>query len=68
MDKRDIVNSLNESVPFCLEDSCINNFENLCLYDTTGKRKVGINSEGVCEAFSVGVNPVYSESEGKNGI
>ena len=31
--QQEIINSLNESVPFCPMNSCINNFEDMCLYN-----------------------------------
>ena len=65
--KQEIIDSLNESVPFCPMNSCINNFEDMCLYNAIEKRELEriyiTPTYFECSAYEKGIHPLYLESE-----
>ena len=65
--KQEIINSLNKSVPFCPMNSCINNFEDMCLYNAIEKRELEriyiTPTYFECSAYEKGTHPSYLESE-----
>ena len=65
--KQEIINSLNESVPFCPMNSCINNFEDMCLYNAIEKRELERTyitpTYFECSAYEKGTHPSYLKSE-----
>ena len=67
--RQEIIDSLNESVPFCPMNSCINNFEDMCLYNAIEKRKLERTyitpTYFECSAYEKGNHPSYLESEGE---